>query len=273
MMQKWPKMVSGILTMSLGLPDWKLRKISSDGACRKGTGVKLWFFYIDPKVRLFLINRHDHPSINKEGSPFHDGGMTTPHWLDATQEFQVLCVASFESCRSGSPTSPWVLFKGICGCRRSWNLSSCTLWWFKIAIPNAPCMEYLPTFTPKMAQKWIHIPYIIHGASGYWKWPICRVDLAMKDDEKSMVILTVVFCSRTVQHLENPKSSAILLAQLWSWNQEYAETKNAWPKGKRASLGMYSSFVALHEYAFDFYSNVVFMNCHELLSVTLRGGY
>ena len=46
---------------------------------KRNWGETVIFFYIDPKVRLFLINRHDHPSINKEGSPFHDGGMTTPH--------------------------------------------------------------------------------------------------------------------------------------------------------------------------------------------------
>ena len=29
-------------------------------------------------------------------------------------------------------------------------------------IPDAPCMEYLPTFTPKMAPMYVNIPYMEH---------------------------------------------------------------------------------------------------------------
>ena len=31
-----------------------------------------------------------------------------------------------------------------------------------ITYPDAPCMEYLPTFTPKMAQMQVNIPYKEH---------------------------------------------------------------------------------------------------------------
>ena len=33
--------------------------------------------------------------------------------------------------------------------------------------PYAPCMEYLPTFTPQIAQMWVNIPYMEHLGHSY----------------------------------------------------------------------------------------------------------
>ena len=44
--------------------------------------------------------------------------------------------------------------------RLLFDLHLCSLKIYKIYNPDAPCMEYLPTFTPRMAQMWVKIPYM-----------------------------------------------------------------------------------------------------------------